>query len=336
MKKIGKALLVAVVLVFVLLCIVANFMIDYSLKPESLERSRQTEKLIGEMRRDYPWTQSWLDSMQQHQLFRDTFVASRVDGSKLYAMYASARKPTPKTAILVHGYTDCIIRILPLAYMYNNDLDFNILVMEHHAHGQSEGEAIQMGWLDRLDVLNWMKIAHDIFSTPEAEAQLVVHGVSMGGATTMNVSGEVEGKGPAAQLDCVKDLLPMPYAKCFVDDCGYSSVWDEFAGELEVQFGLPTFPILNLASLFCDLRYGWNFKEASPENQVKRCSLPMLFIHGDQDTFVPTAMVYKVHDAKPEPKELWLTPGVPHAWSYAAYHEEYTQRVQAFTEKYMK
>lgn len=335
-KRIGKALLILVALVFVCLCFAANYMVGYSLKPEYLSQRGQAEdSLYHDMRTEYPWTEHWLDSMQQNHLFRDTFVVSKVDGSKLHAIYVPAKEATPKTAILVHGYTDCTIKMLPIAYLYHQDLGFNILIMDHHAHGKSEGEAVQMGWLDRLDVLNWMKVAHEIFSTPEAEAELVVHGVSMGAATTMNVAGEVEGKGPAAQLDATKDLLPMPYAKCFVEDCGYSSVWDEFAGELTAQFGLPTFPIMDLASVICDLKYGWNFKEASPQKQVALCSLPMFFIHGDADTFVPTAMVYKVYETKSHPKELWITPDVIHARSYHQYPEEYTRRVKEFTEKYL-
>jgi len=193
-----------------------------------------------------------------------------------------------------------------------------------------------MGWLDRLDVLQWMKVAHDVFSTEEAEAQLVMHGISMGASTIMYVSGEVEGKGQAAQLDCVKELLPMPYAKCFIEDCGYSSVWEEFTGQLGEQFNLSSFPIMNVSSLVCKMRYDWWFEEASAIDEVARCSLPMLFIHGDEDSFVPTEMVYKVYEAKPEPKELWVSSGVSHAASYQNYPEEYTKQISDFVGKYMK
>lgn len=333
-KRVIKIILVAVVLLIVCLVIAANYMVSMSL---IVDRAQffQEDELYDNMRKDYPQTVNWLDSMQQNHLLRDTFVVSKVDGSKLHAVYAYAKKPTNKTVVLVHGYTDCTIMMLPIGYMYNNDLGFNILAMDHHAHGLSEGEAIQMGWLDRLDVLNWMKVAHDIFSTPEAEAELVVHGVSMGAATTMCVSGEVEGRGPAAQLDWAREILPMPYVKCFVEDCGYTSVWDEFSSELKKRYGLPSFPLMNIASWVCDFRYGWNFTEASPQKMVSLSSLPMFFIHGDVDTFVPTDMIYKVHEAKPEPKEIWLTPGVPHALSYQMFPMEYTQKVKEFTDKYM-
>ncbi len=67
-----------------------------------------------------------------------------------------------------------------------------------------------MGWKDRFDVLRWMDIANDIFG---GDTRMVVHGISMGAATTMMVSGEEQ----------------QPYVKCFVEDCGYTSVRDQFA-----------------------------------------------------------------------------------------------------------
>ena len=64
--------------------------------------------------------------------------------------------------------------------------------------------------------------------------------------------------------------------------------------------------------------------------QVGKCKCPMLFIHGDEDTFVPTEMVYRLYEAKPSDKELWITEGAQHAVSYMKHREEYIQRVRNF------
>ena len=136
----------------------------------------------------------------------------------------------------------------------------------------------------------------------------------MGAATTMGVAGE---------------RLP-DYIRCFVEDCGYTSVWDEFACQLRGQFGLPPFPLMYTTSALCRLRYGWTFGEASPLEQVAKCRRPMLFIHGDKDTFVPTWMVYKLYEAKPQPKQLWIAPGSGHAQAYVDHPEEYTETVREF------
>ena len=124
--------------------------------------------------------------------------------------------------------------------------------------------------------------------------------------------------------------------KCFVEDCGYTSVWEQFAKELNGQFGLPAFPLLDAASALCAVKYGWNFREASALEQVRKSALPMLFIHGDADDYVPTEMVYPLYEAKPGEKELWVVPGAAHAMSYRDNREEYTRRVGEFVGKYIR
>ena len=218
----------------------------------------------------------------------------------------------------MHGYTDNSIRMLMIGYLYSRNLKYNILLPDLQNHGLSGGKSIQMGWKDRLDVLQWMDIANKLYG---GHTQMVVHGISMGAATTMMLAGEKQA----------------PYVKCFVEDCGYTSVWDEFKKELNVQFGLPTFPLMYMSSALCHLKYGWDFKEASALKQVAKCRLPMLFIHGDADTYVPTRMVYPLYMAKPAPKEIWIVRGgVEHAISYKAQPEEYTRRVNDFTRKYIR
>ena len=131
------------------------------------------------------------------------------------------------------------------------------------------------------------------------------------------------------------EKLP-PYIKCFVDDCGYTSVWDEFNYEIKEMFGLPTFPLMYSSSALCKLLYGWSFGEASALNQVAKCKLPMLFIHGSADDYVPTRMVYPLYKAKPQPKEIWIVKGAPHAKSFQLNQKAYIKKVAQFTGKYIK
>ena len=291
------------------------YMLGYSLTPKD-NKGKDIPGSYEYMHSKYPFITPWLDSLQTTGALRDTFIINR-KGRQLHAMFASAAKPTDKTAVIVHGYTDNAIRMLMIGYLYNNDLNYNILLPDLQDNGLSEGPAIQMGWKDRLDVLNWMNIANDIFGK---RTQMVVHGISMGAATTMMVSGEAQ----------------QPFVKCFVEDCGYTSVWDEFSFQLKDMFGLPEFPLMYTTSWLCNAKYGWNFQEASSLEQVKTCSLPMFFIHGDADTYVPTRMVYPLYEAKSEPKELWIVPGATHAMSYKDYPQEYTERVKKFVGKYIR
>lgn len=290
------------------------FMLNYSLTPHAKIKLKDAET-YAYMYKEYPYLKGWVDSLSQTKALKDTFITNR-EGVRLHAYYIRAARPTRRTAVIVHGYTDNAIRMFMIGYLYNRDLKFNVLLPDLQHHGLSQGEAIQMGWKDRLDVIQWMNVAHQIYGD---STQLVVHGISMGAATTMMVSGEKQPE----------------YVRCFVEDCGYTSVWDEFSNELKSAFHLPKFPLMYTSSWLCEKKYGWNFKEASALNQVAKCQLPMFFIHGDKDTYVPTWMVHPLYQAKPGIKELWLVPGAEHALSYRDNKEEYTHRVKTFVGKYL-
>lgn len=290
------------------------YMLSYALgTPHRGQNVKESEQIMAQA---YPFLGAWLDSLNQTGALKDTAIINQ-EGRRLHAYYVPAAQPTANTAVIVHGYTDNAIRMMMIGYMYSHDLGYNILLPDLQYHGDSEGNAIQMGWKDRLDVLKWMDIANHIYGD---STRMVVHGISMGAATTMMVSGEPQKE----------------YVKCFVEDCGYTSVWDEFSQELKNEFGLPQFPLLYVASWLCKQKYGWDFQEASALNQVKKCALPMFFIHGDADTYVPTWMVYPLYEAKPEPKELWIVPGAAHAVAYKENKEEYTAKVNAFVSKYIQ
>lgn len=281
-------------------------MLRYALTPvPRLTRAEYVAK-AGEAN---PHLKQWLDSLDANHHLRDT-VLTRADGIRLHAYLLDAPCPTQRTVVLVHGYTCHGLQELPLAQLYHDSLKFNVLLPDLYAHGLSEGKVIQMGWKDRHDVRRWTEIAHAQY----ASDSIYVHGVSMGAATTMMLSG---------------DSLPT-YVRVFVDDCGYTSVWEEFRGELKARFHLPPFPVLHAANLLCKCRYGWSFRAASAKKQVAKCHRPMLFIHGDADTFVPTWMVYELEKAKPAPKQLWVVPKTKHACSYHNAPAEYYRRLRNF------
>ena len=288
------------------------YLLDYALKPG--DRGRQTDEAWQQMDSLYPGLRQWHDSLQTVGLSHDTLITAP-DGAILHARYIRSSRPTRHTALLVHGYTDNWVRMMHLGRMYHRDLGANLLLPDLRNAGETEGDHFQMGWKDRLDIKQWLSLVPALFGD---SATVVVHGVSMGGATTMMLSGDADV--PA----CVK---------AYVDDCGYTSVDDQFTKELQEQYGLPRFPLIPVASVLCQWRYGWNFTEASSLNQVRHCRQPMLFIHGTADKYVPTWMVHPLYEAHPGEKSLWLAPEAPHARSYYLYPDEYTTKVKTFLEE---
>ena len=315
MKK-GILITLAIVVAVLVLATVGGsvYMLDYALAPDG-ERT-DTAKSFRQLVTKYPEVKPWLDSLKQQQALRDTFI-NMPSGEKHHGYFirqaadsATTKKPV---ALVIHGWRDCAIKFMTIARIYEQ-AGCHVLLPDLHAHGLSEGESIQMGWKDRKDVLHWMTVAKDVFGADD----FIVHGVSMGAATTMCVSGEKMPEG-------VKNVR-------FIEDCGYTSVWDEFQYELAEEFGLSPFPLLYSTSLLCKIKYGWSFGEASSIRQVKKCPYPMFFIHGDDDTFVPSWMVHPLYETKQGEKELWITKGTEHARSYKDYTEEYIKRIRAFIE----
>ena len=314
MKKKRKILVCG--LLTVVCCLVlaiiggAFYMLDYSLNPAGKEqRDAKTNDFLRER---YDGLVEWIDSMQAVGALRDTFIVND-KGLRLHALYASCDSARG-TAVLVHGFTDNARRMMMFGRVYRDSLHFNIIAPEHQRHGKSEGSSIQMGWLDRLDIERWISVADSLWPS----SPIYLHGLSMGGATVMMCSGD--------------SLLPS--VRGIIEDCGYTSVWDEFAGEIKNQFHLPPHPLMDVASLLCQWRYGWNFREASSLEQVRRSTLPMLFIHGENDTFVPTAMVHPLYEAKTKGyKRLWLAPGSEHARSFHDHPQEYFKEMKNFINK---
>lgn len=182
-------------------------------------------------------------------------------------------------------------------------------------HGESEGDYVGMGWHERKDIVAWC----EELVARNASAQILLYGISMGGGTVMMVSGEA---------------LPSN-VKLIVEDCGYSSVYDEFAYQLKEMFSLPAFLLIGFANIITKARAGYSLYEASAVEQVKMSSTPILFIHGGEDTFVPTNMVYEVYEAAVCEKELLVIGGAGHGMASVVAGSLYWETVDAFIARYM-
>lgn len=302
---IGVTLLVTVVLVFA-----GNYFYNYAVVPS------EKDFLEG----DTPGTtktneessaQSWFANPDN----RKEWQQISTDGLKLSAIYLPATD-SHKTAIVAHGYMGNAETMANYAKMFH-DLGYNVLVPDARGHGKSEGDYIGFGWHERKDYVKWID---QVLETNGQLEEIVLYGISMGAATVMMTSGE---------------SLPTN-VKAIIEDCGYSSVNEELAYQLNELFSLPPFPLIQVTSLMTKIRAGYFFGEADAIKQLEKNQLPMLFIHGDADTFVPYEMLDKVYQATNGPKEKYIVPGAEHAKAYSIDPENYQKTVSSFLEKYVK
>ena len=241
----------------------------------------------------------------------ETWSLESKDALCLKAKFIKA--DTHNYAIVCHGFTGRYTEVLGRAeHFYRKG--FSVLTPDARAHGESEGQYRGMGWLEIEDIKLWINkiIEHD------PVAKIILFGQSMGAATVINVSGE----------ELPKNV------KLVIEDCSYTSVWDEFAGQIGVRYHLPAFPIMHLADIICIKKAGYSFREASPLNQISKCKLPILLIHGGEDSFVPCEFVHQLYEKAKEPKEKLVIEGAGHCMSVARNEKLYWETVDSFIERY--
>ena len=324
--------LIVLAAVFLFLCVglafAGNFLFDFAINPNAsftmndLFQGGEVEGIgDGPAVELTPERQAWREYTAQAYRWFETDGQSveleqrRVPGEVIRLHGVQFPREGNKYAILFHGYTGAAWQMAPYAKIFY-DMGYSVLTPDARAHGESEGDYIGMGWLERPDVLSWI----DSITGTDPDAEIVLMGVSMGGATVMMAAGE--------------DLPGN--VKCIVEDCGYSSVWDEFRLQLKNVFGLPAFPLLDAASLVCRIRAGYSFKEASSVTQLQKATVPMLFIHGDADTFVPFSMLDEVYEAcASAEKEKLVVHDAAHGAAADTDPELYWNTVFTFVGKYI-
>lgn len=306
MRKIRKlSLLVWILLIIFLVSVGASFYFFH------VAQIREEKSFINNSERSknnplYTYEQSF------EQLTKKTLWMTN-QGLKQDAWYVPAATATDKTVIVVHGFTNDKEDMKPYAWLFH-ELGYNVLMPDNMSHGDSEGQIIGYGWNDRLNVIKWSEILIE----QNADSQITLFGVSMGAATVMMASGE------ASLPDQVVNII---------EDCGYSSVWDELQYQAKEMYNLPAFPILYEVSAISKIRAGFSYGQASSVKQLAQNTRPVLFIHGSDDAFVPTSMVYKNYQATQGKKELYIVKGAGHAASFETNPKAYIEKISAFLKK---
>ena len=135
--------------------------------------------------------------------------------------------------------------------------------------------------------------------------------------------------GAATVLMASGDNLP-ENVKAIIADSGYTSVWDIFASEAKARFNLPTFPVLDMFRIVANVRAEYDIKEASALEQVKKSKIPMLFIHGDTDDFVPEYMCEELYEAASCSKDKLIVHNAGHTESKYKEPETYYNKIFDF------
>ena len=144
-------------------------------------------------------------------------------------------------------------------------------------------------------------------------------GLSMGASAVMMACGE-------------EDLSD--HVVCAIEDCGYTSIPAIAEKQVRSAFGIATQPVLIGLSTLIKMRCGYSVWEASAVEQLRQCRVPMLFIHGEEDDFVPYDMVFENYYACASEKELYTVPAAGHCEAYRSPH--YDERLFRFIRRFLR
>ena len=224
------------------------------------------------------------------------------------ATFVPAKEKSNKYMILSHGYRYDGLHEFGLFYPFYYEENINLLIVDHQAHGSSEGKYITFGYQEHLDLLRWVDY---LIENHGSDIDIYMHGVSMGAATV---------------CQCAGSEYLQPQVKGIISDCAYINAKKQLIHTMEMYHAPLKDTTYHLIAKKLESRCNAKLDEVNALEAVKKCKVPMLFIHGMQDTFVPTNDSVELFDACAcEDKDLLLVEKAGHAQCYWFAKDRYQQ-----------
>lgn len=243
------------------------------------------------------------------------------DGLKLHAVYMPQEQGDSdggeKVVICFHGYTSQAMSDFSALSDYYIRNGYSMLQVDQRAHGESEGEYIGFGCLDRIDACAWIDW---VIERCGQDVKIVLHGISMGGSTVLMTSG-----------------LSLPkQVKGIISDCAFTSPKKVFTHVLHSMYHIPAFPMMQITDYVNRKKAGYALDECNAAREVRKAKVPILLIHGDADTFVPCSMCDEIEENCASETTKLIIKGAAHAESYYVDMEAYENAMTKFLEGVME
>ena len=230
------------------------------------------------------------------------------DGLTLRGRYYEYEAGAP-IELLFHGYKGYAERDLSGGVERCFRLGRSVMLIDQRAAGRSDGHVISFGINERRDCQAWVNYAVEHFGN---DVKLIIGGVSMGAATVMMAAG---------------DPLPKNVIGVLAD-CGYTSA-EEIIKKVVKEMGLPVGVFYPFIKLGARIFGHFNLEETSPLEAMKKCTLPIVFVHGDTDVFVPYDMSVRLCEACASEKKTLITiKGAGHGLAFPADRDGYVNALQ--------
>lgn len=217
------------------------------------------------------------------------------------------------TILLFHGYRSdgrfdfaCVVK-------YYIELGLNVLVVDQRASGDSEGKIISFGIKESRDVLTWVEYVNKNY----ASKNIFLSGVSMGASTVMM----------ASNLELPKNV------RGIIADCGFTSAPDIIKKVARKSFKINATPILPLLNIGCKVFGKFSIYETDTIKALSESDIPIFFIHGKSDDFVPCEMSEISYNYARGEKYIYLVEGADHGLSFLRDPDNIQRLISEFIKK---
>lgn len=244
--------------------------------------------------------------------FLDIQITS-FDRIKLAGYYRPADSKKNRTLIiLIHGWRDHPSDMGAYAQMILSKTDCHLLIPHLRAHGMSQGRFIGYGLYDSQDLIFWVRFMERRLGD---SLKIILFGRSMGAT--------------AALLAAASRKLPSSVAGVIADS-PYDSLENQLIHRLRQRYHVPGRQFFNLVRRIAESRIGFPVKRASIPPVASRIKLPVLLIHGSEDTFVPPEMSENIFDRLVCPKRLVMVEKAKHVMAFDASPRNYSDEIEKF------
>ena len=244
---------------------------------------------------------------------KEVEITSR-DGLRLVGHWYPCEN-AKRIIVAMHGWRSAWYMDFGMIADFWHNEGCSILFAEQRGQNKSEGEYMTFGYMERYDCLDWVNFVNE---RTESKFPVYLAGVSLGASTVLMTAG----------LDLPENV------KGVIADCGFSSAYGIWSHVVKVNMKLSYGLRGKVIDAYCKKHIGATSKEISTVEAMKKTKLPILFIHGSDDTFVPVDMSYENYKACAAPKYLLVVPGAIHGQSYDVDQEKYESANKFFWNKY--
>lgn len=244
----------------------------------------------------------------------ETITITARDGEKLVGHWH--HKDTDKRVIIaMHGWRSSWAHAFGAIADFWQDNGSSVLYVEQRGQGDSGGEYMGFGMIERYDCLDWIDWVNERMND---SLPIYLAGISMGASTVLMTGG-----------------FDLPNNVCgIMADCGFTSahaIWKHVVeGNTRFSYDVRSKVVDDL----CKKKIQVGSQDYTTLDAMKECEVPVLFIHGTDDTFVPVEMTYENYKACASSKMLFVVPGATHAMSYVVDKAGYEKIVKQFWETY--